>query len=151
MPDRPPAQTTPLYQALVLDHQRAPRCHGPVAGHTHAAESVNALCGDRVRIELCLADDCVGAIGFTGEACAITTATASMLCELAIGRTVSELADLERRFHEVIAGDVAEDAVLGSLNALRELARYPSRRLCAELPWNALHAALTHPTESARS
>jgi len=43
------------------------------------------LCGDSLRIEVACADGRIVAMRFSGEACAITTATASMLSELVHG------------------------------------------------------------------
>ena len=42
----------PLYPQLVLEHRRNPRNRGRLDACTHAADGVNPLCGDRLRIEL---------------------------------------------------------------------------------------------------
>lgn len=133
--------TVALYQDIVLDHYRHPRGHGAVAGCTHAADGVNPLCGDSLRIELRCEDGRVVAFGFTGEACAITTATASMLAELSPGLDGERIAGLMQRFERLLEG-ADDDAELGPLNAMRELRRHPSRRKCALLPWATLRAAL---------
>jgi nitrogen fixation NifU-like protein len=135
------ADAAALYQAQVLDHQRMPRHYGALAGATHRAEGANALCGDHVQVEARMVGERVAAMGFTAEACAITTAAASMLSELAVGRSLAELESLQRRFAEFLAhgGEAAE---LGTLAALGELRRYPARRACAMLPFATLRAAL---------
>jgi nitrogen fixation NifU-like protein len=130
-----------LYQQIVLDHYRHPRNRGSLAACTHAADGTNPLCGDALRIELACEDDRIGALRFSGEACAIATATASMLSELAANRSRDDIAAFAMRFVQLIeTGD--EDVTLGPLNAMRELQRYPSRRKCALLPWATLRAAL---------
>ncbi len=70
-----------LYRRVVLDHGKRPRHRGPVAGATHAAEGDNPLCGDALRVELVIDGDRVRAVGFTGESCAIATASASLMSE----------------------------------------------------------------------
>jgi nitrogen fixation NifU-like protein len=146
--------SSPLYQQLVLDHYRHPRNHGALAQHTHAADGANPLCGDALRVEVRCVDGRIQAMRFSGEACAIATATASMLSEWATDRPSAELADFAQRFEHLIAAG-ADDAAFGPLLALRELQRYPSRRKCALLPWATLCAALagaaraTTETESA--
>jgi len=133
---------THLYQQVVLDHYRNPRNHGALPECTHAADGVNPLCGDSLRIELACTEGRIRAMRFSGEACAITTATASMLSELVHGRDAGEIAALNVPFDQLVRGERDEDETLGALNALAELRRYPARRKCAELPWATLRAAL---------
>jgi nitrogen fixation NifU-like protein len=131
-----------LYKDLVLDHNRHPRNRGALEACTHAADGVNPLCGDSLRVELVCAGDRIAAMKFSGEVCAITTATASMLSELVAGFDASDVAALNEPFDRLLRGEVDADDVLGPLNALAELRRYPLRRKCAELPWATLRAAL---------
>ena len=131
-----------LYKELVLDHYKHPRNRGALDGCTHAADGVNALCGDSLRVELICADDRIEAMRFSGEACAITTATASMLSELVAGFDAAGVAALNAPFDRLLRGEADADAALGPLNALAELRRHPLRRKCAELPWATLRAAL---------
>ena len=137
-----PMSTPALYREAVLDHYRNPRNRGALAEHTHAADGVNPLCGDSLRIELACARGRIVDVRFSGEACAITTATASMLSELVRGLEVAQIAALYAPFEQVLLGELDADRRLGSLNALAELHRYPARRKCAELPWATLRAAL---------
>jgi nitrogen fixation protein NifU and related proteins len=131
-----------LYKEIVLDHYKHPRNRGALDGCTHAADGVNPLCGDSLRVELVCANDRIAAMKFSGEACAITTATASMLSELVAGFDASDIAALNAPFERLLRGEVDADDALGPLNALAELRRHPLRRKCAELPWATLRAAL---------
>jgi nitrogen fixation NifU-like protein len=74
-----------LYGAIVLDHYRDPRHRGKLASCTHAADGANPLCGDRLRIELHCEGDRIIELRHVGEACAIATASASMLGDLVVG------------------------------------------------------------------
>ena len=131
-----------LYKQVVLDHYKNPRNRGALDGCTHAADGVNPLCGDSLRVELVCAGDRIATMRFSGEACAITTATASMLSELVAGFGAAEVAALNEPFGQLLRGEVEADDALGPLNALSELRRHPLRRKCAELPWATLRAAL---------
>ncbi len=131
-----------LYPQVVLEHYRNPRNRGSLDGCTHAADGVNALCGDVLHVELaCTPDRRIAAIRFSGEACAITTATASMLSELVRGMDDGEVAGVAQRFERVIAG-AGEEGGLGDLDAMAGLQRHPARRKCAQLAWATLRAAL---------
>lgn len=131
----------PLYRDIVLEHHRAPRNHGALAGHTHAADGVNALCGDSLRLELRLEAGRIAEYRFRGECCAICTATASLLGERVLGLDTTALAPLQQAFEALLRGEAAVPE-LGGLAALGELARYPARRKCAQLAWATLGAAL---------
>lgn len=131
-----------LYTQAVLDHYRAPRNFGALPAHTHAADGANPLCGDTLRVELRCVDGRVAEMRFSGEACAIAKATASMLSELAIDRSAGELAGLEQVFIALVGGQIASHDELGGLNAMRELADHPVRKKCALLPFATLRAAL---------
>ncbi|HSE11373.1 MAG TPA: SUF system NifU family Fe-S cluster assembly protein [Rudaea sp.] len=133
-----------LYTHAVLEHYRSPRNFGELAAPTHAADGTNPLCGDSLRIELRCEAGRVADLRFRGEACAIATATASMLGGIAIGRSAGELAAIEDRFARLIRdGAVEPDEALGELNVMRELAHHPVRRKCALLPFATLRAALS--------
>lgn len=131
-----------LYTQAVLEHCRSPRNFGALAGYTHAADGSNPLCGDTLRMELRYEGGRVAEMRFSGDACAIATATASMLSELAVERSADELAGLERVFITLVAGQISGNDQLGGLNAMRELAKHPVRQKCALLPFATLRAAL---------
>jgi nitrogen fixation NifU-like protein len=137
-----------LYRQTVLDHHRAPRCFGALDGHTHAADGANPLCGDALRFEARVAGGRIEALRFRGEACAIATAAASMLGELAVGRDGGGIAALRGRFEAFLRAPdaAAEDVALGDLNALAELRRYPARHKCALLPFATVEAVLAGAT-----
>jgi len=131
-----------LYTQAVLDHCRAPRNFGALTSHTHVADGANPLCGDTLRMELRCEDGRIAERRFSGDACAIAKAAASMLSELAICRSDRELAALEQVFIALVSGEIASDDQLGGLNAMRELANHPVRQKCALLPFATLRAAL---------
>jgi SUF system NifU family Fe-S assembly protein len=138
------AMSTPLYQQIVLEHNRAPRRFGSLPQHTHAADGVNPRCGDALRCELQVREGRIVDLRFAGESCAITTATASLLGELLQGSDTAVVQSLRARLATLWKGDpdAPQDPVLDGLNALAELRRYPARQACAELAFATIEAAL---------
>ncbi|MGH7680295.1 MAG: iron-sulfur cluster assembly scaffold protein [Gemmatimonadaceae bacterium] len=121
------------YGATVLEHFRRPRNHHPLERPTVSREGYNPLCGDRVRIELEIADGAVRSAAFTANACAICTASASLLTESVSGLSVS-------RVHEFTDEEIV--AALGT--------QLPAGRLlCATLPLRTLREALAGLTPAA--
>ena len=83
-----------LYSDILLDHFRHPRNFGSLVAPDISNEQFNPLCGDRIRIELKLNQSIVNEARFKGDACAISTAAASLLTELIVGEDIAELANL---------------------------------------------------------
>jgi len=115
-----------LYSEAIRDRWRRPRFRGELPGATATAEDVNPLCGDRVRMQVKLADGRVSAARFAGDSCAICTASADVLAELIEGRSRAEATALS-------AADV--------LGVLQTDVR-PTRMRCVTLPISVLAKAL---------
>ena len=114
------------YGATVLEHFRRPRNQRVLERPTIARDAYNPLCGDRVRIELEIEDSGIRDAAFTANACAICTASASLLTERVIGAAVAAAAELS---------DAESMLALG--------ADIPAGRVaCVTLPLRALRAAL---------
>jgi nitrogen fixation protein NifU and related proteins len=136
-----------LYRTVVLEHGKRPRHRGPVAQATHAAEGDNPLCGDALRVEIALRDDVLVAVGFTGESCAIATASASLMSEQLAGLTPAETSRLADAMESLCttgaSGDAERDRLLGELLAFAEVHRHPVRVACATLAWRIMRRALS--------
>lgn len=132
-----------LYQQVILDHNRCPRNHGRLEGATHGARGRDALCGDDILVELRVVDGRIEAAAFSGEACAITTASASMLTDWLAGRTAGELAEAIERFGRLLDdSELPDDPALGDINHLRAVSGFPARVRNALLPWRTALSAL---------
>ncbi len=115
-----------LYGEVIRERWRRPRFRGDLAGATATAEDVNPLCGDRVRMLLRLEDGRVDAARFTGDSCAICTASADVVAELVEGRARGDAAALQ-----------ASDVLVVLQADIR-----PTRMRCVTLPLTVLAKAL---------
>lgn len=132
-----------LYQAQLLAHNREPLNRLVLPDATHSAHGTDALCGDDLTIRLRLEGNVIEAAGWSGEACAVTTASASMLTEWLPGRTRQDVESAAARFDALLADPEApDDPELGDLNVLRAVGAFPSRRRNAQLPWQTALKAL---------
>jgi len=80
-----------LYREHILDHYGNPRNQGRLEDADISCEWDNPVCGDKVRIDLRFEDGRVSEVRFDGEGCVISMASASMLTEEVLGKTVEEL------------------------------------------------------------
>lgn len=138
-----------LYEEVILDHNRSPRNWGEVEEATKRVQGTNPLCGDRLSLSLKIEGDTISDVKFTGEGCAISKASASMMTQAVKGKTRAEADALFTGFHELVTGKVATpDKSLGSLRAFGGVARFPTRVKCATMAWHALKEAIGDAPES---
>ena len=115
-----------LYSDVIRERWRKPRYRGELPGATNVAEDVNPLCGDRVRLAVQVTNDTIETVRFTGDSCAICTASADVVAELATGRSTRDAAGLGTgEVLEVLRSDVK-----------------PTRMRCVTLPISVLGMAL---------
>jgi nitrogen fixation NifU-like protein len=114
------------YGATVLEHFRRPRNQRSLETPTATRDGYNPLCGDRIRIELDVRDNVIHEAAFSANACAICTASASLLTEQVSGAAVTAAARL------------TDDDILTALGTELPAARL----LCAILPLRTLREAL---------
>lgn len=140
-----------LYQEVIIDHNRNPRNFSKLENCTHEAEGFNPLCGDKLKLYLIIKNDLIEKINFEGSGCAISTASASLMTEHLLGKTVEDAEKMFKLFHDFMITDIsAVDPLLGKLKVLAGVKEYPARVKCATLAWHALEAAL-HQDHSAVS
>jgi nitrogen fixation NifU-like protein len=86
-----------LYREVILDHYKNPRHHGTLNPHDFSYEDDNPLCGDRIRMDVRLDENQrVKDVAFTGRGCAISQASASMLTESILGKTLDEVKKISK-------------------------------------------------------
>jgi len=77
---------------FILDHYEHPRHRGPMEAPDIVMKGGNPGCGDIVTLYVKLdGDERISELTFEGEGCTISQAAASMLTELAVGKTWSEV------------------------------------------------------------
>ena len=115
-----------------------------MVGATHRAKMVNPVCGDEVEVLLRVADGRVAEVTFTGQGCAISQASASLLTEALTDRPLAEVPALLQRVAKLWQEGEPEASVAeeGELAALAGVRAFPARQRCASLAWEALAAAL---------
>jgi nitrogen fixation NifU-like protein len=133
-----------LYQEVILDHSRRPRNYHALDPADRKAVGNNPLCGDQVVLYLKMDGDRVAEVGFEGQGCAISKASASMMTDAIKGKTSHEIDDLFGKFHGMVTGmpGTPADPALGKLTVFAGVCEFPARVKCASLGWHTLKAAL---------
>jgi NifU homolog involved in Fe-S cluster formation len=86
-----------MYRQQILDHYKSPRNYGELEDPDFSHTGENPSCGDTIQMDVKLDEDGeeIEYVSFTGDGCAISQASASMLSEQLVGMTLEELNNLE--------------------------------------------------------
>lgn len=139
-----------FYKQNIIDHYKSPRNKGVLESYDYKVNEVNTLCGDSLTFYIQLEksksttktndentdlnthedkikESIIKKITFTGEGCAISQATASMLTEELIGEKLSELSKYLSKDYilELIGIDVNPGRIKCALLASKTLQRIP--------------------------
>ena len=80
-----------IYREIILEHSKHPRNRGTLDPADFTYEDVNPMCGDEIRIDVRVRDEHISEIKFSGRGCAVSQASASILTEMAEGKTLAEV------------------------------------------------------------
>lgn len=87
-----------LYRELILEHYKNPQYRGELDPHDISFEDENPLCGDHIRIDLRVdPNGIVTEAVFSGNGCAISQASADLLLETVIGKSIDEVKKLSKQ------------------------------------------------------
>jgi nitrogen fixation NifU-like protein len=86
-----------LYRELIIDRYKSPLYRGHLDPHDISFEDDNPLCGDHIRIDLRVDENnVVREAAFDGHGCAISQASADLLVESILGKTLEEVRALTK-------------------------------------------------------
>lgn len=87
-----------LYREIIIERYKNPQFRGVLDPHDITFEDENPLCGDHIRIDLRVDEEGrVIEAAFSGHGCAISQASADLLLEAIIGKTLAEVKQLSRQ------------------------------------------------------
>ncbi len=118
-----------LYQERLLDHYTHPRHTTELTRIDRSSGVFNPSCGDAVNIDITQEGDVITHARFTAQGCVISCATASLLLETIVGKTIHEIQQLDTEYMKALVG-----IPLG-----------PTRLRCALLALEALHNCIKAP------
>src|SRR3954466_7346946 len=88
-----------LYREQILEHYKHPHNFGHLEDPDLEFEDVNPLCGDELKVELKVdGERRITDIAFSGQGCAISQASASIVSDEVKGMSVEDLLKLDKQF-----------------------------------------------------
>ncbi len=95
-----------LYREIILEHYRSPKRKHHLEVHNRHADGSNPLCGDQIVVEARVEDGRVADVGFTGQGCAISQASASLMSDYVAGKPVGDALAALRCCDQSTAGEL---------------------------------------------
>jgi nitrogen fixation protein NifU and related proteins len=149
-------QLESMYQEIILDHYRHPHHRGLREPYDAEVHHVNPLCGDELTVRVSLKEvggaPAVADVSYDALGCSISQASASVMTDLVIGKSVDDAMAVFEEFLALMRSkgegepdeDLLEDAV-----AFSGVSKYPARIKCALLGWMAWKDATARAVEEA--
>jgi nitrogen fixation NifU-like protein len=136
-----------LYQEVLLEHSKRPRNFGEIADeraiHVHGD---NPSCGDEIHLHVRFGENGrVDDMKFTGQGCAISQASASLMTVKLKGKPRADAVELARAFQDLVTNDAPTRSLpptFGDLAVFSGVRKFPQRVKCAMLAWRAFEQAL---------
>ncbi|WP_044641049.1 Fe-S cluster assembly sulfur transfer protein SufU [Risungbinella massiliensis] len=133
-----------LYRRVIMDHYQSPRNRGTIENGAVSIDLNNPTCGDRITLQMTVADGKITEAKFSGEGCSISLASASMMTEAVKGLELPKALELVDLFSRMMLGEEVDvdQFPLEDIEALTGVAKFPARIKCATLAWKALEKGI---------
>ncbi|MBD3949275.1 SUF system NifU family Fe-S cluster assembly protein [Tuanshanicoccus lijuaniae] len=140
-----------LYREVILDHAQHPRNQQTMRNATYQMELLNPTCGDAITVQLMVSSaGSIEKVTYTGSGCSISMASASMMTEVLMNKTLDEAIHLIEQFNRLVKGEAIEDEseeLLKDAYYLAGVKNFPARYKCAVLAWKAVENAIAPQQE----
>ena len=131
-----------LYQDAIKQMAAAAHGEGQLASPGGEAKLDNPLCGDRVRMQVAVADGRIASIAHQTKGCLLCRAAASLVGLRAPGSDAAAITALGAALEQLLREGAPAPAAWPELAMFEPARAFPSRHKCVLLPLHALQAAL---------
>lgn len=131
-----------IYQRAIKELAQAGHGAGRLPAPSASAQLDNPLCGDRITVDVNVADGRILALGHDTRGCLLCRAAASLLGREAPSRGLAEFAAAEMQIAALLQGDHTCAPDWPDIKVFVPVAGYRSRHGCVLLPFRTLRVAL---------
>ena len=131
-----------LYQQAIMQRAKAPVRAGRLASPDVSVTVDNPLCGDRITLDVKLANGKIADMAHQVRGCALCQASASVMAAAAVGQPAAALGAAQNKVKAMLGGGDVPAAPWDELGIFTPVRRHKSRHDCVVLPFDALAQAL---------
>lgn len=136
---------TDVYNELIMEHSMNSYNKKKLDNADFCELGHNPNCGDEITLEVKLNGDVIENMAFSGQGCAISQASTSVMIDTLKGKTVKEAREIIKIFIEMIKRETKNEEELQKLEdaiAFKNISNMPARVKCALLAWHTLEDML---------
>ena len=130
-----------VYNELIMEHSMNSYNKRKIENPTKTEKGYNPSCGDEIELELKLNGNIIEDVAFTGQGCAISQSSTSIMADVLRGKTLDEAKEIIKTFIEMIKRETTDEKKLEKLEdaiAFKNVANMPARVKCALLAWHTI-------------
>lgn len=130
-----------IYTEMIMEHSMSKHNKRKLKEADVCRLGHNPSCGDEISLEIKFNGDIIEDLAFTGQGCAISQASTSMMIDLLKGKTKEEALKLTETFIGMIKREIKDDEELMELEdamVLKNISNMPARVKCAVLAWHTI-------------
>ena len=132
-----------LKREIILDNYTNPENRGTVEDERYIKENTNnSSCIDNIDIWVLFDGDIIKDIKFNGEACAISTASTSIMTKELAGKTIKEAKRYIENFEAMVNEKPHDKSLMNEAIVFDEIYKQQNRKTCATLPYKGILKAL---------
>ena len=132
-----------MMRQIIMDHYESPRNHGLVNDDNYKSVNMDSeTCIDNIDIQALIEDNVIKDIRFDGEACAICTASTSIMSELLIGKTIDEANKIIENYQNMIYEKDYDPEIIEEEIVFMNTHKQANRIKCATLGWTGIKKIL---------
>jgi nitrogen fixation NifU-like protein len=134
-----------VYTEIIMEHSSSNRNKRRLDNPHVCEKGHNPSCGDEIELEIKFDGDIIEDIAFTGQGCAISQASTSMMIDLIKGKKKDQALSLVETFISMIKRQIKDNSqleVLEDAMVLKNISNMPARVKCAVLAWHTLKEAV---------
>ncbi len=132
-----------LKRDIILDNYTNPENKSRVEDESYiGVNSNNSSCIDNIDLWVKIEDGNIKDIKFDGEACAISTASTSIMTKELVGKTIEEAKKFIENFYNMINEEEYDENELNEALVFDTIYKQANRKTCATLPYKGIQDAI---------
>lgn len=131
-----------MSRKLIMDNYVNPKNRNKNHEGYDKVNTRNESCIDNIDIYIKWKDNIIEDITFSGEACAISISSTSIMIKNLIGKTKEEALAYIKEFYKMTDGNSYNQDILKEAACFEEVSRQGNRKVCANLPLKGIEKAI---------
>lgn len=131
-----------MKREIILDNYSHPFNRGVETDGYIKVNSNNESCIDNIDLYIKFEENTIKDIKFDGEACAISTASTSIMIKNMIGKSIDEVLNYIKNFEAMLNEEPYDDTEFSEAIVFDETYKQGNRRTCVTLPYRGIEKAI---------